>query len=146
MDAISTPSVAVVNDIVTRNLHLEGPLLPILHDLQDHFGYVPPEAETPIVDALNISRAELHGVLSFYHDFRTKPQDNTVIHLCQAEACRAVGAKTLADQAQLVEGVEIKPIYCLGLCANGPSAMVGSKLVANLDETKLDQLIKEAGK
>jgi formate dehydrogenase subunit gamma len=109
---------------------LEGPLLPILHAVQAEFGFVPAEAIAVIADRLNLGRAEVHGVMSFYHDFRTEPAGKTVIKICRAEACQAVGANALADAAKAKLGIDwhgttangkvtLEPVYCLGLCACG---------------------------
>lgn len=142
--------------IIDEHAEMEGPLLPILHALQEHFGCVP-QAATPIIcDVLNISRAELHGVMSFYHDFREVPAGRHVVRICRAEACQAMGANALADAALSQLGVAwhgttangavtIEPVYCLGLCACGPAAMVDDKVVGRLDASRMSELLKEAG-
>ncbi|MBF9060227.1 formate dehydrogenase subunit gamma [Rhodobacterales bacterium HKCCSP123] len=128
-----------IDAIISAHLHLEGPLLPILHALQEVFGCVPSEAHGPIADALNITRAELHGVISFYHDFRDKPAGVHVVKICRAEACQAVGANALSEavlgnlgldwHGTTADGrVTVEPVYCLGLCACGPAAMVDGAL------------------
>jgi formate dehydrogenase subunit gamma len=135
--------------------HCEGPLLPILHALQAEFGYVDEAAEPMIAEALNITRAEVHGVITFYHDFRRQPAGRHVLKLCRAEACQAAGGDPLARQAEarlgLVMGntaadgsVTLEPVYCLGLCATAPSAMLDGRVVGRLDEKRLDALILEA--
>ena len=132
----------------------EGALLPILHDIQHRVGWVPPEAAPQIALALNLSRADVHGVMTFYHDFRHAPAGRTVVKLCQAEACQARGSRALTAHAEARLGVEIggttrdravtlEPIYCLGLCASGPAALIGERLVARLDAAKFDRLIDE---
>lgn len=152
----ATPDRGDIRDLIESHLHLEGPLLPILHAMMEAYGYVPDEALLDIADALNISRAEVHGVMSFYHDFRTVPAGRHVVKICRAEACKSVGADALAENALAKLGtawhgttpngaVTIEPVYCLGLCANGPAAMVGDRIVAGLDEAKLDAVFKEAG-
>lgn len=152
---IAKQSADEVSLIISHHLHLEGPLLPILHALQDAFGYIPASAEIPIANALNITKAELHGVLSFYHDFRRAPAGQHVIKICQAEACQAVGAKELAQTAldRLGKGwsetsdngaVTIEPVYCLGLCACGPAVIVDDVVVARVDKTRLNRLLEEA--
>jgi formate dehydrogenase subunit gamma len=136
-------------------LDREGPMLPILHALQEEFGYIDEAAEPLIADALNISRAEVHGVVTFYHDFRREPAGRHVLKLCRAEACQAAGGEALATRAESRLGiafgsttadgrVTLEPVYCLGLCSVSPSAMIDGRIVARLDERKLDTLLAEA--
>ncbi|WP_420798321.1 formate dehydrogenase subunit gamma [Meridianimarinicoccus roseus] len=150
------PPDADLRALIDAHLHLEGPLLPILHALQEAYGHVPEAARPLIAEALNISRAELHGVISFYHDFREVPAGRHVVKICRAEACQAVGGTSLADAAldRLGVGwhgttangaVTIEPVYCLGLCACGPAAMVDGQVVGRLDAARLDALLTEAG-
>jgi formate dehydrogenase subunit gamma len=142
-------------EIIAEHTHLEGPTLVILHALQEAFGYVPEPAIPMIAAALNLSRAEIHGVFTFYHDFRHEPAGRHVLKLCRAEACQAAGGDALAARAEAKLGVAIgnttadervtlEPIYCLGLCATAPSAMLDGRLVGRLDEKRLDALIAEA--
>jgi formate dehydrogenase subunit gamma len=142
-------------EIIAEHTHLEGPTLVILHALQEAFGYVPEPAIPMIAAALNLTRAEIHGVFTFYHDFRHEPAGRHVLKLCRAEACQAAGGDALAARAETKLGVAIgnttadervtlEPIYCLGLCATAPSAMLDGRLVGRLDETRLDALIAEA--
>lgn len=132
----------------------EGPLLPILHALQDEFGYINQAAEPLIADALNISRAEVHGVVSFYHDFRRAPAGRHVLKLCCAEACQAAGGQAFAVRAQQRLGIALgstaadgsltlEPVYCLGLCATAPSAMLDGRVVGRLDDSRFDALLDE---
>ena len=111
-------------------------LLEILHDLQEELGHVP-EASLPVVaKALNLSRAEVHGVVTFYHDYHTQPQKKHVIKICAAEACQSMGARaliTLAEKLTKGKKVEIEKTYCLGLCAQSPSMMVNGKVMARVD-------------
>ena len=143
--------------IIAEHQDREGPLLPILHALQEEFGYIDREAEPIIADALNISRAEVHGVVTFYHDFREKPAGRHVLKLCRAEACQAAGGDALAAQAQARLGVRlgnttadgqvtVEAVYCLGLCSVSPSAMLDGRIVGRLDEKKLDRLLAEAAR
>jgi formate dehydrogenase subunit gamma len=136
-------------------LDREGPLLPILHALQDEFGYIDEAAEPLIADVLNITRAEVHGVITFYHDFRRAPAGRHVLKLCRAEACQAAGCDPLALHAERRLGVPfgstaadgsvtLEPVYCLGLCAVAPSAMLDGRVVARLDRARLDSLLAEA--
>lgn len=129
-----------IREILDAHRGMEGPLLPILHAVQEAFGHVP-EAALPIIAAdLNISKAEAHGVMTFYHDFRARPAGRHVLKLCRAEACQSMGADALADQVKAKLGLDwhetsrdgavtLEPVFCLGLCACGPSAMVDGKLV-----------------
>ncbi len=142
-------------EIIDARLHLDGAALPILHALQDEFGYVDRAAVPMIAQTLNLSRAEVHGVVSFYHDFRKAPPGRHVLKLCRAEACQSMGADALADTARdrLAIGwhettpdgrVTLEPVFCLGLCACAPAAMLDGKVVGALDETRLLALIDEA--
>jgi formate dehydrogenase subunit gamma len=139
---------------IREQIDREGPLLPILHALQDEFGYIEEAAEPLIAEALNITRAEVHGVVTFYHDFRREPAGRHVLKLCRAEACQAAGGDPLALHAEARLGVPmgetapdgsvtLEPVYCLGLCALAPSAMLDGRVVARLDETRLDALLAE---
>ncbi|HEV2780959.1 MAG TPA: formate dehydrogenase subunit gamma [Actinophytocola sp.] len=132
-----------------------GALLPVLHGVQAEFGYVPPEVVPVIAEELNLSRAEVHGVISFYADFRSEPAGRTVVKLCRAEACQSVGAERLVAHAQQVFGVKLgqttadgsvtlEQVFCLGNCALGPAAQINGKLHGRLDETRLDSLIVNA--
>lgn len=142
-------------EIIAEYSKLEGPTLPILHGLQEAFGYVPEEALPMIASVLNLSRAEVYGVFTFYHDFRAKPAGRRVLKLCRAEACQAAGGDALAARAEAKLGVALgnttaddrvtlEPIYCLGLCATAPSAMLDGRLVGRLDEARIDALVSEA--
>src|SRR5665647_466521 len=128
-----------------------GALLPILHDIQDAFGYIPPDSVAQIASALNLSRAEVHGVITFYHHFRTTPPAKHTIQICCAEACQSMGAERLAEHAErklahLEQGeCELQPVYCLGLCATSPAVMIGEELHARVTPEKFDALIKKIG-
>lgn len=150
------PSEDELRAIIFQHLPLEGPLLPILHALQHEYGHIPAAAAPLICDALNISRAELHGVISFYHDFRDAPAGRHVVKICRAEACQAVGGNLLAQSVLDKLGIDwhgttpngavtVEPVYCLGLCACGPAAMVDDKVVGRVDRARIDQLLQEAG-
>src|SRR3984957_5780511 len=144
----------VAESRIRGNLHLDGALLPILHALQDEFGYIDEAAEPLLAAALNRSRAEIHGVVTFYHDFRHAPAGRHVLKLCRAEACQAAGADALAARAEARLGISlgnttaggritVEAVYCLGLCSVSPSAMIDGKVVARLDAKKLDGLLAE---
>ena len=143
------------DEIISEHATLDGATLVILHALQEAFGYVPEPAIPMVASALNLSRAEVHGVFTFYHDFRKQPAGRHVIKLCRAEACQAAGGDALAARAEAKLGIAIgdttrdervtlEPIYCLGLCATAPSAMLDGRLVGRLDEKRLDALVAEA--
>ena len=134
------------SEIISSHLHLEGAALPILHALQAEFGYVP-EATVPMVaDALNVSRAEMHGVVTFYHDFRTAPVQGCSVRLCRAEACQARGGEALAAHAERhYAGIaSVEPAYCLGLCASGPAGLIDGEPKARLTIAKLDAMLSLA--
>jgi formate dehydrogenase subunit gamma len=140
----------IAREIVERLSRLEGAMLPILHALQDEFGYIDPAATPLIADALNISRAEAHGTISFYHDFRAAPAGRRVIKICRAEACQANGCEDLIDELRIRRGLApdgegadaltVETVYCLGNCALGPSALVDGELVGRLDVDRLQAL------
>jgi len=134
----------LLDSILADHAGQRGSLLPILHEVQDSFSHVPADAVPAIADALNLSRAEVHGTLSFYHDFRSEPADKPVIKLCRAEACQARGVEQLAPLFEKDGRVETETVYCLGLCASGPNAMVGHEVFARLDEESAKRLIDRA--
>ena len=135
-----------LTEICAAHRGREGPLLPILHDVQSAFGCVDPAAERVIANALNLSRAEIHGVVSFYHDFTAEADPRPAIELCRAEACQARGVEALVAAAEHAAGerVRIKTVYCLGLCSAGPAARIGSQLHARLDRAALLELVQSA--
>lgn len=130
-----------------------GALLPVLHAVQEALGFVPGEAIGLIAFELNLSRAEVHGVVSFYHGFRTRKPGRHVMHLCRAEACQALGASALEAHARQALGVDfhgtttdgavtLEPVYCLGNCALGPNLMIdGQTLCARVTPARFDQLV-----
>jgi len=130
-----------ITEIAQRHRGREGALLPILHDVQAAFGYVSDDAIREIAHELNLTRAEVHGVVSFYHDYRTKPEPRPVIKLCRAEACQARGVEALAANLPDQSRVKIETVYCLGLCAVGPAALVGDQVHARLDADALSALV-----
>lgn len=143
-----------IEEILEAHNGIEGALLPILHDVQAAFGYVPPEALPQIAAHQNISRAEAYGVMTFYHDFREKPAGRHILKLCRAEACKSMGADALAAEVQERLGLDwhettpdgrvtLEPIFCLGLCACAPAALVDGKVVGRLDAPKLAKILGE---
>ncbi|MGO8576551.1 formate dehydrogenase subunit gamma [Rhizobium leguminosarum] len=141
--------------IVADLRFLEGPLLPILHEVQQEFGYLPQEAMPVIAEELNLSRAEVHGVVTFYHDYRDHPAGRHVLKLCRAEACQSMGGDALAErvrallgidfhQTTLDGGVTLEPVYCLGLCACAPAAMLDGEVHGRVDDQTAAELVAEA--
>lgn len=132
--------------IITEHEHREGALLPLLHAVQGEFGCVSIAAEAAIAEALNLSCAEVHGVVSFYHDFTAEPDARPSIELCRAEACQARGVEALVPIAEAAAGerVALKTVYCLGLCSVGPAARMGNTVHARLDEAALVALVEQA--
>jgi formate dehydrogenase subunit gamma len=141
--------------IIAQYRHLDGATLPILHALQEAFGCVPEDAVPLVAEALNLSRAEVHGTVTFYHDFRKEPPGRRVLKLCRAESCQAAGGDALAARAEQKLGVTmgettldrrvtLEPVYCLGLCHSSPAAMLDSRVFGMLDEETLDRLVNEA--
>jgi len=134
---------------------MEGPLLPILHGIQEEFGYVPQDTLPLIAKALNLSRAEVHGVMTFYHDYRDHPAGRHVLKLCRAESCQSMGGDALADRIKQLLGIDfhqttpdgsvtLEPVYCLGLCACSPAAMLDGELHGRLDNEAAEELVMEA--
>jgi formate dehydrogenase subunit gamma len=134
---------ADIDDILRRHDGREGPLLPILRDVQAAFGHVPESAIRAIAHHLNLSQADVSGVVSFYHDFRRSPDPRPAIRLCRAEACQARGSEKLAAEAERIAGdrVRVETVYCLGLCSVGPNAMIGDQPHARLDSDRVAALI-----
>lgn len=140
--------------IIAEHLSLEGPLLPMLHALNEEFGYVDDGVVPLIAEALNMTRAEVHGVITFYHDFRRHPGGRHTLKICRAEACQSLGSEGVARGLLAKLGVDwhgttkdgeitVEPVYCLGLCANGPSALLDEVPIARLDPSRLDEAIEE---
>ena len=154
MQQASTDSSARMAAVIDEFMSLEGPLLPILHGIQEEFGYIPSESLPIIAEALNISRAEVHGVVTFYHDYRSHPAGRHVLKLCRAEACQSMGGDAVAAQIQQALGigfhetakdgsVTLEPIYCLGLCACAPSAMLDGEVIGRLDADRIEEIVQE---
>lgn len=142
-------------DIVADYAGVEGAMLPILHALQSEFGYVAEDATPLIADALNLSRAEVHGVISFYHDFRHEPAGRHCLKLCRGEACQSMGSEALAEKFLAGRGLDwhetaddgsltVDPVYCLGLCASSPAALLDGEPLARLDLARLEEAVDEA--
>jgi formate dehydrogenase subunit gamma len=140
---------ATLTSIFTKHQHQPGALLPILHDIQHALGYVPDEAVPLIAKQLNLSRAEVHGVITYYHHFRQTPPGKHVVRVCCAEACQANGSEVLAAHAatRLQHGdITMEPVYCLGLCSIGPAIQIDeTTLHAQVTPGKFDALIGALG-
>ena len=154
MQQASTQIAARTAEIIDTMRELEGPLLPILHGIQEEFGYVPQETLPVIADALNLSRAEVHGVVTFYHDYRSHPAGRHVLKLCQAEACQSMGSEATTARIKQLLGIDfhettrdgavtLEPVYCLGLCACAPSAMLDGAVIGRLDAETIDEIVAE---
>jgi len=148
---------SAVLDISARLKDVPGALMPLFHAVQDALGYVPKDSVPLIAQALNLSIAEVHGVLTFYHYFRKTPPGKHVLHLCRAEACQAVGAVELEAHAKRSLGIDfhgttpdgavsLEPVYCLGNCALGPSVMVDNQLKGRVNPRRFDELVATARK
>ena len=139
------PTATTIDDILGRHEPRQEALLPILHDIQDALGHIPAEAETAIARVLALSRAEVHGVISYYHHFRQAPPGKHVVRVCCAEACQANGAEALAAHAQArgaTAGVTVEPVYCLGMCAIGPAVQIDeTELHARVTPERFDALV-----
>ena len=142
-------------EIIVVESQREGATLPILHALQAVFGYIHADAVPMIASALNLTRAEVHGVMSFYHDFRREPPGRHVLRLCRAEACQSVGAEAVAEHVRrrlsvdwhdtTADGaVTLEPVFCLGLCAVGPSALLDGAPLGRLDNARIDSALDRA--
>ena len=142
------------SEIINELKSLEGPLLPILHALQERYGHVDEAMVRLISAALNLSRAEVYGVVSFYHDFRKEPHGRHVLKVCRAEACQSAGGDAFAAAIEQALGlkfgetsadrqVTLEAVYCLGLCATAPSAMLDGRLIGRLSSAKVDAIADE---
>ena len=135
-----TYDLELVREIAESMKIMDGPLIPILHALNDRFGYVDDTAIPVVANVLNLSRAEVHGVVSFYHDFRHEPAKRHVLKICRAEACQSMGAEKLFAEVAAALGdsaqVTLEPVYCLGNCALSPAAMIDGKLLGRVDAAR----------
>lgn len=145
---------AEIAALIQAHQSMKGALLPLLHAIQDQLGYIPSEAVTDIAKGLNLSRAEVHGVITYYHFFRTEPAGKNVVQVCRAEACQACGADHLLAVAEKTLGckshhtsadgsVTLEPVYCLGLCASSPAIQVNDRVHARVSVDKLKQILSQ---
>ena len=155
MPKLTQTDLTRVSEIIAAHSPLEGPTVPIFHALQEEFGFIDDEAVPLIASALNLSRAEVHGVVTFYHDFRRKPAGRHVLKICRAEACQALGSPALSDEMLRREGLEwgettsdgsltVEAVYCLGLCACAPAALYDGEPIARLNRDLLEAMSTEA--
>lgn len=147
-------SLAAIQSVIDGLKDKPGALLPILHGIQDKLGYIPEEAIAPIGLALKQTRAEIHGVISFYHHFRTAPAGAHIVQICRAEACQSVGARSLEAHARDTLGIAyhqtsadhritLEPVYCLGNCACGPSVRIDDRVHGRVSSQRFDQLVEQ---
>lgn len=157
MAARSAFDPGVAREVIDRKRSMPGAALPILHDLQHQFGYIDDAAVALMADALNISRAEALGVVSFYHDFRRAPVDGRVLKLCRAESCQAMGCEGLVlhlkarhglipDEPEAGGALRVETVYCLGNCALSPAALLDGEPIGRLDREKIDAIVAGAGR
>ncbi|HXW72077.1 MAG TPA: formate dehydrogenase subunit gamma [Methylocella sp.] len=142
-------------EIVKEFVELEGPMMPLLHALQEEFGYIPTGAVPIIADLLNLTRAEVHGVITFYHDFRLEPRGRHLLQLCRGEACQSMHSEQLAQKMLKKLGVDwhqttsdreltVEPVFCLGLCATSPSCLIDGEPHGRLNIEILTEAVEEA--
>jgi len=154
MPISSVTPVSVVSAAVQKYAQVPGGLMPLLHEIQAGLGYIPTESVGEIARGMGLSRAEVHGVISFYHDFHEQPRGRTTIQLCRAEACQAVGSRQLEAHAKQRLGIDyggttadgrfsLDRVYCLGNCACGPSVRIGDEVFARVDADQFDRLLEE---
>ena len=147
-----TASKPNIDEQLARWENEPGGLMPLLHDIQHALGYIPPECVGDIAATMNLSRAEVHGVITYYPHFRSQPAGRHVVQVCQAEACRSMGAQALMAHAQGTLGCKahghsadgaftLEPVYCLGMCASSPALMVGDRVHARITPEKFDRLV-----
>ncbi|MGF6937285.1 formate dehydrogenase subunit gamma [Paraburkholderia sp. UCT70] len=146
------------SELIERHSRRGGSLLAVLHAIQDELGFVPPDAVAPLARALNLSRAEVHGVITYYHHFRTQPAAAVTVQLCRAEACRSMGTEALAQHIEAHTGcrfdaghqhgatVELESVYCLGQCALSPALVLNGTLQAKVTPQKFDAIFAAASK
>lgn len=144
---------ATLARLIDQHRQRPGALLPLLHAVQDAFGYIPPDSVPAIADALRQTRADVHGVISFYHHFRSTPPGRHVLEVCRAEACQARGSRALEAHVKATLGVDyhatttdrhftLEPVYCLGNCACGPNVSVDGQVAGRMDAARFDRLLE----
>jgi len=152
----SAQNIADISHLVTQYRAVPGGLLPLLHAIQGELGYVPESTVPAIATGLNLSRAEVHGVISFYHDFKTHSVGRNTVQICRAEACQSMGSRQLEAHAKQALGIDyhettadgsitLEPVYCLGNCACSPSVRINDDIVARVDAARFDELVAKLG-
>lgn len=153
MASVRTWDEQAVREVAASLKGVDGPLMPILHALVERFGFVDERAIPVVADVLNLSRAEVQGVVSFYHDFRREPAGRHLIQVCRAEACQSMGGERTVRQMEELLGIEVgrttpdgrvtlEPTFCLGNCALSPAALVDGKLYGRIDEARAVELVR----
>ena len=157
---MNSNAASVTAEVLTRHKDEPGSLLPILHEVQDALGHIPRESVPQIAEALNLSRAEVHGVVTYYHHFRADPPGQHVVQVCRAESCLAMGSDALMAHVEHALGCHahgghgatstdgrytLNPVYCLGLCASSPAIVIDDKLHARMTPAKFDKLVSKLG-
>ena len=153
-DSIGIPA-TVVASAIQKFADIPGGLMPLLHEIQAGLGHIPKNSVAAIASGMGLSRAEVHGVISFYHDFHDQPRGETTIHLCRAEACQAMGSRQLEAHAKARLGIDfggttedgrfsLEPVYCLGNCACSPSIRIGDDVFARVDANRFDELLEDS--
>jgi formate dehydrogenase subunit gamma len=148
------PELQIIGELLPSYQDMSGGLLPLLHAVQDALGHIPPAAVPMIAQAFHLSRAEVHGVITYYHFFRSTPPGKHVVQICRAEACQANGSDSLLTHSKNLLGCDLhetsadgrftlEPVYCLGLCASSPAIQVNDKLFARMDNAKLSRVVAE---
>ena len=154
MSSSQENSAAIVASAIEKYADVAGGLMPLLHEIQAGFGHIPKDTVTTIASGMGLSRAEVHGVISFYHDFHDQPRGHKTIHLCRAEACQAMGARKLESHVKSCLDIEfggttadgrysLEPVYCLGNCACSPSIRIGDEVYARVDADRFDEILAE---
>jgi formate dehydrogenase subunit gamma len=154
---MSAETEALVQGIIATHRNVQGAALPILQAVQEAIGYVPEDAIPAIAEALNVTRAEMHGVVTFYHDFRREAAGRHVLKLCRAEACQSAGGNIISERIRRKLGigfgetsadgrVTLDAVYCLGLCATAPSAMLDGKVIGRIDPERADRIVAEVNR
>jgi formate dehydrogenase subunit gamma len=150
--ALDSNQLTLISTVIESHLQRPGALLPILHAVQDDLGFIPADAVALIAEALNLSRAEVHGVITFYHHFRSQPAGKHIVQLCRAEACQAVGARALETYAKNMLGIDfhettadgaitLEATYCLGNCACGPSLRIDDDIAGRVTPQRFDEIV-----
>ena len=155
MNSESGNPASIVASALQKYADMPGGLLPLLHEVQASLGHVPKDCVAAIASGMGLSRAEVHGVIGFYHDFHDQPRGQTTIHLCRAEACQAMGSRKLEIHVKTRLGIDyggttedgrfsLEPVYCLGNCACSPSIRIGDDVFARVDAKRFDQLLENS--